>query len=78
MADEDNDGGLQISAGFVGLALVAVLLMLFIFQNTDDQPVKIYFWEVTAPMWLILLGTAMVTLVLTEVAGFIRRRRRRR
>ncbi|MFP3907241.1 MAG: hypothetical protein ACLFRV_13910 [Acidimicrobiales bacterium] len=77
MADEENDGGLQISAGLVGLALVAVLLAVFIFQNTDDEPVNIYLWEVTAPMWLILLATALVTLVLTEVAGFIRRRRRR-
>ncbi|MDZ7678594.1 MAG: hypothetical protein U5K29_08570 [Acidimicrobiales bacterium] len=77
MADEENDGGLQISAGLVGLTLVAVLLAVFIFQNTDDQPVSIYLWEVTAPMWLILLATALVTLVLTEVAGFIRRRRRR-
>ena len=76
MADEEKDG-IQISAGLVGLTLVAALLIIFIFQNTGDQPVKLYFWEVTAPMWLILLGTAVVTLVLTEVAGFIRRRRRR-
>lgn len=76
MADEEKDG-IQISAGLIGLTLVAALLIIFIFQNTDDQPVKLYFWEVTAPMWLILLGTAVVTLILTEVAGFIRRRRSR-
>lgn len=76
MADEEKDG-IQISAGLIGLTLVAALLIVFIFQNTENFMVKIYFWEVEAPMWLILLGTAVVTLILTEVAGFIRRRRRR-
>lgn len=76
MADEGS-GRTQISAGFVGIAVVAVLLIVFIFQNTQDETVTLLLWEFSAPMWLVLLGTAVVTLVLAEVATMLRRRRRR-
>jgi uncharacterized integral membrane protein len=75
--DEPNEGGRQISAGVVGLALVAVLLAVFIFQNTVRVPVKLLLWEFEGQMWMVLLGTAVVSLVLVEFASMLRRRRRR-
>lgn len=75
MANEDSERT-QVSAGFIALAVVAVLLVVFIFQNTQDETVTLYFWEFTAPMWLVLLATAVVTLVLAEIGTFLRRRRR--
>jgi uncharacterized integral membrane protein len=75
--DEPNEGGRQISAGVVGLALVAVLLAVFIFQNTVRVPVKLLLWEFEGQMWMVLLGTAVVSLVLVELASMLRRRRRR-
>lgn len=77
MANEDSSSRTQISAGFIGIAVVAVLLIIFIFQNTQEETVELLLWDVTAPMWLVLLGTAVVSLVLAEVATFLRRRRRR-
>jgi uncharacterized integral membrane protein len=76
MARDRDEGGSQISAGLVGLAVVAVLLVVFIFQNTGEQTVKVLLWDFTGPMWVILLATALVALVLAELATFIRRRRR--
>lgn len=75
MANEGSERT-QISAGFIALAVIAVLLVVFIFQNTQDETVTLYFWEFTAPLWLVLLATAVVALVLAEVATFLRRRRR--
>lgn len=75
MADEGSSRN-QISAGFIGIAVIAVLLVVFIFQNTQDETVKLLLWEFTAPMWLVLAATALVTLVLAEIATFLRRRRR--
>jgi hypothetical protein len=37
-----------------GGALVAVLLAIFIFQNTGEETVEIFFWDFTGPMWVIL------------------------
>jgi uncharacterized integral membrane protein len=76
MAREGDEGGRQVNAGLVGAALVAVLLAIFIFQNTDEQNVKVYFWDFTGPLWVILLATALVTLVLAELVTLVRRRRR--
>lgn len=79
MARDDTpvEGRRQISPGVVVAAVVGVLLAIFIFQNTDDQTVQIYFWEVTAPLWIVLLGTALVALLMTELASTLRRRRKR-
>lgn len=76
MASDDSDSRRQISAGFVILAIVAILLVVFILQNTQRVPVELFFWEFTGQMWVVLLGTAVVTLVLAEVASILRKRRR--
>lgn len=77
MSNGNEESTRQVSAGLVGLGVLAVLLAVFIFQNTDDQTVKLYFWEVTAPMWIVLLVTALVALLLSELLTLVRRRRRR-
>jgi uncharacterized integral membrane protein len=78
MANAQQDRKPQISAGLIGLVVVGVLLLIFIFQNTQDETVEIFFWDVEAPMWVILLGTAVVAIALAELGSFIRRHRRRR
>jgi uncharacterized integral membrane protein len=76
MADETRNKS-QISAGIIGMVVLAILLVIFIFQNTERVPVKLYFWEFNGQMWVVLLGTAVVTLVLAEIGTFVRKRRRR-
>ncbi len=77
MSNGNEGSSRQVSAGLIGLGVLAVLLAIFIFQNTDDQTVKLYFWDVTAPMWIVLLVTALVALVMSELFTLVRRRRRR-
>jgi uncharacterized integral membrane protein len=55
-------------------ALVLVVLMLvFIFQNTRETEIRLLVPEVTMPLWLALLGTAVIGAL---CAVFIVKRRR--
>ena len=46
----------------VGIVL-AVLALIFVFQNSDKRRVHLYVWTLDAPMWLwliILLGVGFI------------------
>jgi len=53
-------------------AIVLVFLLIFVFQNTDDTPLNFLFFEFTAPLWLMLAITVVVSLGV----GFLVGRRR--
>jgi uncharacterized integral membrane protein len=66
----------------VALALVLVLLVVFIAQNTQDVHVSFLGWDGEAPLAVCLLIAAVAGIALTAVAGTLRiwqlRRRVRR
>lgn len=66
----------------VALAVVLVLLVVFIAQNTQDVHVSFLGWDGEAPLAVTLLIAAIAGIVLTAVAGSLRifqlRRRVRR
>lgn len=73
----------QVGAGIPwGAALLlvwAVLLIIFSVQNADDTPVEFLGWAWQMPVALLVMVTALVTLVLTALgSAFYRRRRRKR
>ncbi len=76
MADESGSGGGGLNAGLVGAGVLAVLLVVFIAQNTVEVPVKIFFWEFTGPLWLVLAVTVVVGLGILELVSWVMRRRR--
>ncbi len=61
---------------FVAAALVAVALIAFVLQNTDSTPVRWLFIDRSAPLWLIIVVSAVAGAVLSEILGWIVRRRR--
>ncbi|MXW61922.1 MAG: LapA family protein [Acidimicrobiaceae bacterium] len=61
---------------FIGAALVAVALIAFVVQNTDSTPVQWFFIDRSAPLWLIIVISAVAGAILSEVLGWIVRRRR--
>lgn len=75
MADERSKRGLN--PGVVVAGVLAVLLLVFIFQNTDEVRVTAYFWEFRGPLWLVLIVTVAVGLVILELFNALLRRRRR-
>jgi uncharacterized integral membrane protein len=66
----------------VGLAVLLLLLIIFILQNTQDVEVAFLGWEGRAPLAVSLLVASLVGVLLAVVAGSLRivqlRRRVRR
>ncbi len=61
---------------FVAAALVAVALVAFVVQNTDSTPVQWFFIDRSAPLWLIIVVSAVAGALLSEILAWIIRRRR--
>ena len=80
MAREDDidtgTGESRLSAGLIATAVVAVVLLVFIFQNTNETKVTWLFFDSTPPLWLALLVAAVAGAVVTELVGWVIRRRR--
>lgn len=78
MSDEEisERRGSRISGGLVVAVVIAVVLVVFIFQNTDDAEVTWLVFDRKAPLWLVIVIAAVAGAVLSEVAGWVVRRRR--
>jgi uncharacterized integral membrane protein len=59
------------------LLLLAGGLGLFIVQNTDSTPVSWLVFERSAPLWLVIIASAVAGAVLSELVGWMMRRRKR-
>jgi len=64
-----------LNGRLIGAGLLALLLAVVILQNRDSTDVTLLFWDVSAPLWLVLLATAVVALIAAELVGAVRRRR---
>lgn len=75
-ADRVGEG---IPWGAVFLLVWAVLLIVFSVQNADSTTVQFLGWSWEMPVALLVMVTALITLVLTGLGtAFYRRRRRKR
>lgn len=55
------------------MGVLAALALVFVFQNTQKTEVTLLVSEVSMPLWMALLGTALIGAVCG--AYFMRRRR---
>jgi len=75
---DDDRAGITVSPRVVVGVVLAIALALLIFQNTRSTTVEWLVFETEQPLWVVLLGTALVALVVAELVGGARRRRRRK
>ena len=75
MADQTRAKEAKFGVGAVGLVLAAVALLAFVFQNTDDTTLNWLMIEVTMPLWLALVITAVLGAVIANLGGWMWRRR---
>ena len=69
---------LSIPPGLIAAVLVVVALIFFVVQNGDDVAFEWLVFDMTGPLWVVIVVAAVAGAVLSEVLGFLRRRRRRR
>lgn len=70
--------GTGISWAFIVGVLLTVAVIVLAVQNTDAVPVKLYFWETTAPLIIVMLVSALAAILIDELIGMIIRRRKRK
>jgi uncharacterized integral membrane protein len=75
VADDRSRRGLPFDGRLVGLVLAAVALVAFVVQNTEDVRVNWLMIEVTLPLWLALLITAILGAIVANLASWALRRR---
>jgi uncharacterized integral membrane protein len=64
--------------GAILLLIWAVALIVFSVQNADDTTVKFLAWESQMPVALLVMVTALATMVVSALVSAIYRRRRRK
>lgn len=64
--------------GLLGGLILVVLILILAAQNTQSVDFSFLTWEVTAPLSALILGSAVIAVILDELAGWIWGIRRRR
>lgn len=70
--------GTRLSGGVIASMLGAALLVVFMAQNRQRITVHFLFWNLTWPLWLLILLAAVLGGVVWIGAGVVRRHRRRK
>lgn len=62
----------------IALGVVAVLIVIYIVQNTEDVAVKFLFWSFTWPAWLMLILMLVIGFLVGMATSAVLRRRKKR
>lgn len=67
-----------LSAAAIAFLVVALLLLIFMLENTKEVHVHLFFWHVNLPQWFVIFGSALAGAVLWAGSGALHRHRRRK
>ena len=73
----DVDGRTGLSAGAIATIVGLALLIVFMVQNTERVAVSFLFWDLDSPVWLMVLGAALLGAIVLYGLGVVRRHRQR-
>lgn len=68
----------RIRWGLVTLAALALAVGFLAYQNLEVVPVRVFWWEFNTPLLVVVVATAVLTLVFQTLVGLVIRWRRRR
>ncbi|MBQ87478.1 MAG: hypothetical protein CL433_01350 [Acidimicrobiaceae bacterium] len=77
----DGESSAKKSGGrerLLAVAIVAAALGAFVVQNTDSTPVEWLIFTGIAPLWVVIVLAAVAGAVLSELGGYLIRRRKHR
>lgn len=75
LTEKNKVRGTRVSGLWVGLvvaAILAVFLLIFIAQNSDDVAIKFLGWEGDVPLAVAMLAGAVVAVLIVAVPGSLR------
>ncbi|MGY4738429.1 DUF1049 domain-containing protein [Streptomyces sp. ATMOS53] len=78
-SERDVKGGGRAGAltpARVAVLVIAVLALIFIFENTRATKIRLLISEVTMPLWAALLATGLIGALRGAYVAFSRTRRR--
>lgn len=70
--------GMKLGGGAIASLSGLAVLVIFMFQNTEDVKVTFLFWDFTWPLWLVILFSAVFGAIVWLGLGILRRRQRRK
>lgn len=73
----DGDGRAGLSGGAIATIGGLALLLVFMVQNTERVAVNFLWWDLDWPVWLMVLGAALLGAIVLYGLGVVRRHRRR-
>ena len=68
----------RIRWGLVTLAALALAIGFLAYQNIEDVPVRAFWWEFNTPLLVVVVATAVITLVVEALVSLVIRWRRHR
>jgi len=66
------------SGKLIAAGIIAVLLLFFVLQNTDDAHIDFLFLDGTFPLWVVIVAVAFLGFAAGWLLGRSRRRDRER
>jgi uncharacterized integral membrane protein len=70
--------GRRLGGGAIASLTGVALLVIFMFQNTEDVRLDFLFWHFTWPLWAVTLASAILGALVWFGLGVMRRHRRRK
>ena len=68
----------RLGGGAIASLTGVGLLVIFMFQNTEDVRLDFLFWHFTWPLWLLTMASAILGALVWFGLGVMRRHRRRK
>jgi len=68
----------RIRWGLVALGVLVVAVGVLVYQNIGSVPVRVFWWEFSLPLVVVIVASSIVTLVIQFLVSLVGRWRRRR
>ncbi len=78
MSPDRNDDGIRLGGGAIATIIGIACLAVFMLQNRDETKINFLMIELTWPLWLVMLISALLGALIWFGLGVMRRRSRRK
>jgi len=70
----EKEGGFRLTPRMIAVIVIAVLALVFVFQNTGKRRTHLFFWHLDGPAWAGLFAVLAIGFVIGSTFPWFRRR----